>query len=342
MKKSTILTRRDFLRGTCMLGTGLGLAGLGAGLVPLHGVAAPLARTEQQTRLLMGTIVTLTAVTTDASRAEAAFHAAFTEIERLTNVFDRHNPASAVSHLNSSGFLSGIPGELASVLTASADLVKSTEQAFNPAIAPVLDLYESRLSSGQSLRHDDREYVEALSLADPRAIQITKDAVRLERSGMRLTLDGIAKGYIADAASRVLAQKGLGDHMVNAGGDIRVQGRGADRLPWSIGIQHPENRAGLLTGVRMTSGGIATSGNYEHTYNRSRTRNHLINHRTGRCMESASVTVKAASAMHADGLATALAIMPPQLAVAYVEKHGGAACFIVDRYGRSYASGNWG
>lgn len=342
MPKSKNLSRRDFLRGACLAGTSFGLTTLCSGVIPLGALASSAVSTQQQTRLLMGTLVTLTAVTGDAARAEAGFHAAFAEMERLVAIFDRHNTASAISVLNDAGSLSSAPQELLAVMDTGMQIARSTQNAFNPAITPVLDLYEKRHADGVSLTHEDPELAAALALAEPSALRIDKNSIRLDRSGMRLTFDGIAKGYIADAASRVLAQKGLRNHMINAGGDIRVQGLAGDRRPWTIGIQHPDNKGGLLTQLSLSEGGIATSGNYEHAYNRSRSSNHLICHRTGRCTESASVTVKAASTMQADAIATALAIMPPTLAVSYVEKQGDAACFIVDRYGRRYVSHNWG
>lgn len=339
---SNTLSRRAFLHGACALGAGLGLAGTTAGLLPLNAVASSGLRTEQQTRLLMGTMVTLTAASPDPARAEAAFQAAFAEMKRLTTVFDRHDSASAISALNSAGSLSGAPLELLGVVNEGLRLGRSTDSAFNPAVTPVLDLYENPSAIGGASGFDKGALAEALALADPSAVRVDKKGIRLERGGMRLTLDGIAKGFVADAASRVLSDHGLPDHMVNAGGDIRVSGLAADRRPWRIGIQHPEKRGALLASLPMKQGGIATSGNYEHAFNRSRSSNHLINHHTGRCSEAASVTVKAENAMRADALATALAVMPPTLAVAYVEKHAPAACFIVDRYGRRYVSASWG
>jgi thiamine biosynthesis lipoprotein len=159
---------------------------------------------------------------------------------------------------------------------------------------------------------------------------------------MRLTLDGIAKGYIVDAASRVLAAQGAPDHIVNAGGDIRVSGLAADQRPWRIGVQAPGVNGGILAETSMVGGGIATSGNYEQAFNRSGSRNHLLSGLTGNSADIASVTVRANSAMLADALATALSLMPPTLALRYVTNNTAAACLIVDRQGRRYATGSWG
>lgn len=328
-----------------MAGAALSAANALGAFSPLVAEAAKDdSRTHQQSRLLMGTIVTLTAASSEQGRVEAAFGNAFAEMERLITIFDRHNPATALSVLNVQGRLAGAPAELVTVLEESVRIGKATGFAFNPAVTPMVDLYESArarsLPGGKMPHFGDKDLKEALALSRPGAIRISDGAVRLERSGMRLTLDGIAKGYVADQASRILTENGVADHMVNAGGDIRVSGHAASGKPWTVGVQHPLKAGALLATVPLRSGAMATSGSYENYYDRARTRHHLISHLTGKSADIASVSVRAASAMQADALATALAFMPPVQAVRYVE-NSAAACLVVDGRGRAYRSSGW-
>ena len=340
MKQSS-LTRRAFLRRTCLLGAGtLCLAGAGA---PFSVLAAMSDKglTERQTRLLMGTMVSLAAVCDDQARVAEAFAAAFAEMERLITIFDRHTPSSALSVLNTQGSLPKAPAELSSVLQASLVLGKTTGFAFNPAILPALELFEKRGAHNQP-HFDHHDLGEALALARPGEIELAGNDIRFGLQGMRITLDGIAKGFIADAASDVLSAHGVANHMVNAGGDIRVRVAEHSKRPWTIGIRHPEKAGDILASVRMTRGGIATSGNYERAFDRSRSKHHLINHATGKSPDIASLSVKAENAMQADALATALSLMPPTEALRYVELRTTASCLIVDRFGRRFASSRWG
>ncbi len=334
MKTRHSLSRRHFLKSACMAGA----AFAASGLIPLP-VFAASGRTEQQTRLLMGTVVTLTAVAPGPAAAEDAFAAAFAEVERQIAVFDRRNGTSALGVLNGNGGLTDAPPELLAVLEASSRLGSATEHAFNPAVTPLVDLLASA-KGGALPGYADSDLKHALALSAPGGVRLSGRSVRLDRTGMLLTLDGIAKGYIADAASRVLARCGLRDHMVNAGGDIRVSGRNAEGRPWTIGIQHPGDRNSLIAAVPVTHGGIATSGSYENSYNARRTRHHLVSHLTGKSADVSSVTVRAQNAMEADALATALALMPPAQALQFAQK-AQASAFIVDSQGRMFKSADW-
>ena len=335
MKTRHPLSRRHFLKSACLAGAALAASGL----MPVNVFAAP-GRVEQQTRLLMGTIVTLTAVTPSVAQAEDAFAAAFAEMERQIAVFDRRNGSSALGQLNSGARLADAPAELLAVLAASARLGQATEHAFNPAVSPLVDLLASA-KNGPLPGYGDSDLKQALALSAPGGVRLSGRSVRFERSGMALTLDGIAKGFIADAASGVLARQGLSDHMVNAGGDIRVSGRNAEGRPWTIGIQHPGNRNGLAASIAIASGGIATSGSYENSYNARQTRHHLVSHLTGNSADVTSVTVRAESAMEADALATALALLPPAQALGCA-KDARASALIIDRHGRLFKSEDWG
>ena len=342
----SFISRRHFLKSAGALAA----CGLAGGLVPLPAFAGQSrgeAGPAQQTRMLMGTMVTLTALAPDAAKADAAFARAFAEMERLIPVFDRHNAASALSVLNAEGSLPAAPPELLEVLRESDRLGRDTGFAFNPAVAPVLGLFEAaRTASGgtasaRPIRLDDKALAEALELAKPGGIRSAGGLVRLERSGMRLTLDGIAKGYIADAASRSLAADGLVNHMVNAGGDIRASGFARGGRPWSVGIQDPDHPNRIVAGTSAVNCGIATSGSYENYFDRSHSQHHLISHVTGKSPELAGITVKAPTAMQADALATALALMPPAQAVRYVNARANVACLIMGRQGQQYRSANW-
>src|SRR5690606_26515858 len=110
-----------------------------------------------------------------------------------------------------------------------------------------------------------------------------------------------------------LASRGIGDAIVNAGGDLRVLGRRKGR-PWRIGIQDP--RADTVLGVIELEDGDAafTSGDYERFIDDADGRaHHILDPRTGRpAADTRAITVIARRGVHADAAATALLVAGDQ------------------------------
>lgn len=88
-------------------------------------------------------------------------------------------------------------------------------------------------------------------------------SIALPEAGMELDLGGIGKEYAADRAAAVMIDAGQRSGYVNLAGDIRVLGPRPDGQRWALGIQHPRQLDGTISGVALSSGALATSGDYE-------------------------------------------------------------------------------
>ena len=180
----------------------------------------------------------------------------------------------------------------------------------------------------------------ARALVGRRGLQVSGADLSFARSGMGITLDGIAKGYIADRVSAVLTSAGVKNHLVNAGGDIMASGHKSPGVPWRVAVQSPTGPA--YAGELSLSGkAIATSGSYEIYYDASRRHHHLINPASGFSPAVGSVSVVAGTAMEADTLATALSILPPTDALKLVQGLPGRECCILSPGGYIYTSPGW-
>lgn len=122
---------------------------------------------------------------------------------------------------------------------------------------------------------------------------------------VRFDLDGVAKGWLADRALRLLADYPAA--LVDADGDIAVRdsvGRG-----WSIGIVDPGDPDRDLASVSLDAAvgagatGIATSGTTRHRW--AAERHHIIDPATKQPSQGEVIqaTVIATSALIAEGLA---------------------------------------
>lgn len=344
---TTCLSRRRFLRALSLTGA----AGFAA-LHPLSSAAhATVPRTSvlTETRLLMGTMVSVTVSDSSRARMEDALHTVFLRMEELVPLFDRHASSSAVSVLNAQGQMRDIPQELSALLSHSRAMAALTEGAFNPTVQPLVDIFRRHASTGDIASIPETELAEARALvsANGRSGWISgRDGVRLEREGMGLTLDGIAKGWIADIASRELAGAGLPNHLINAGGDIVASGEKAPETPWQVAVANPVSphtgnaRHGNAFALRNAA--LATSGSYEIYYDAEQRHHHLISASTGSSpIGTISASALAPSATDADALATAFSVMPPRDALRLADKLPGCGCLLLSRDGSVLKSRGW-
>lgn len=328
MKFSEKLSRRDFVKLCGSASLALAAAPV---LVPLAEAAAGPGR-YVQTRLKMGTTVTLTAVTDSADHAQEAFDAAWKEMDRLIGIFDRHQSGTAISELNTSGKLSGPAPEMIEVLNRADNVHKLSGGAFDPTIVPVLSLIERSFSGiGRPPKSDDIARMK--NLVDFTKVSYSKNNVKLGMAGQEISLDGVAKGFIVDQAAKAMAGAGLRNALINAGGDISAMGVSHRGEPWRIGIQDPSRRNSYVKVVALTDQSVATSGSYEIFYDSDKNYHHLLNPVDGKpAINLTSSTVVSNSAAMADAMATAVFIKPELLTSAKADG------FIISRNGRQSAT----
>ena len=327
------LPRRQALRITAVAGVSVALGG---GLIRSLVERASLHRVRE-TRVQLGTIVTVTIVHPEAEEARAMVAAAFTEMERLEGILSRHRSSTPMASLNRAGVLFSAPSELVQVTVRALEYSRLTDGAFDVTVAPLLDLYAGAARAGDALPERDR-IEEALAQVDYRKVHVTGNDIVFEKPGMALTLDGIAKGYVVDRTVGVLAEAGAQRVMVDAGGDIASMAAASSDDPWRVAIQDPREANGSLGLLHLRGQCVASSGDYIQTYTEDRQHHHILDPRTGTSPEHVSAaTVVANSAMEADALSTAVFVLGPESGLALLERLPGVEGMIVtkDRIQRS-------
>lgn len=324
-----------------------GLLGLGAAtaaLLPAEKAEALLFGKHEykvvNTRLAMGTYVAMTAIHPSRDEAENAIGLAFAEIERLNGLLTRFESSSPVGELNASGRISAPPKEIQELVARSLYFHRETDGAFDITVKPLIDLYKDSFAAGSE--PTERMIQEMLPMIGSDKLRFRGGDIALADRGMGITLDGIAKGYIVDRASEILARHGVINHLINAGGDIRTSGTAARGGAWTVAIQNPEKGRQYPDVITMRDGAIATSGNYEVYYDKEKVFHHIVDGQNGHSPRlSTSVTVMAPSVMDADALATAVFVMEPARGVQFIDRQADTECFIIDRNGQASRSRGW-
>lgn len=132
------------------------------------------------------------------------------------------------------------------------------------------------------------------------------EALRAETGGAfdaratgRVDPSALVKGWAVQRGADLLRAEGLDDFLLSAGGDLVARGT------WTVGVQHPHDRAAVATAFSATDLAVATSGLYERGA-------HLIDPRTGSAPVGVlSVTVTGPDLGLADAYSTAAFALGP-------------------------------
>ena len=170
-----------------------------------------------------------------------------------------------------------------------------------------------------------------MNLVDWEKIGLESDRIYFKVAGMQITLGGIAKGYAAEEALVVLANRGIKHALVDVGGDVSALGSKPRGKLWTIALVNPDDTSQSLASFAFSDKTVATSGNYARYFDPDKEVHHILNPKTGySANECISVTVIAEDGTRADILATAAFAMGPEAGLKLIESLDNVECLIVD------------
>ena len=341
LDKNRCIDRRAFLKMSGLFGLSL----TATGILPETASALKFNKKLYKvtgTRLAMGTYVNMTLLHDSRDKAEEAMGLAFDEIIRLTSLMNRFNEDTAIGYLNNEGQLKDVHPEITNVITRSIQYYHLTNGAFDISVKPILDLFREELTENHKSFPSETELNEVISRVGLEKVDVNGNNIRFNKPGMGITLDGIAKGYIVDKASRLLFSHNIKNHLINAGGDIRVRGSRLDGKPWTIAIQDPIKKQQQEDIIRLADASIATSGNYEVYFDHEKMFHHIVNPKTGLSPYiTSSVSVIAPSTMDADALSTSVFVMNPSDGVKFIDSLPKCETLVISRTNHKIKSRGW-
>jgi thiamine biosynthesis lipoprotein len=287
----------------------------------------PLEETTVSSRL-MGGLVTLVIAHVPGERSAAVrdLRIVMARIERWAARLSRFSGESELSRLNRDPRCPStrVGPTLAAALDAASGVAARTDGAVDVGLLDARLAAESLLE-GPGSRTRGSWWLE----------RGDRGGTVLRDGNVRLDLDGIAKGWIADRALRLLASYPAA--LVDADGDIAV--RDSIGLDWNVGIDDPHadqrDLATLLLEPLVGRGtwGMATSGTSRHGWRVGETtRHHIIDPATGApaITDVIQATVLARSAAEAEGLAKLAVIRGSDGAWPRLEQDAAAAVLALE------------
>ncbi len=169
---------------------------------------------------------------------------------------------------------------------------------------------------------------------DAIALRETPEGLELETAkSVVLDVGAAGKGYLVDLVGDLLADRGLTDSVIDAGGDARVRGDRSMR----VALEHPADPTKAVGVVELRDAAIAASAPNRRAWGDGL--HHLVDAITGRPVAEQAVAtwVIAPTTLIADGLATAMFLADPIELGAHFEVEWA----MMSRDGRWRSSAQW-
>lgn len=306
-------------------------------------------RIYEQEKVLMGTVMKIKAeaLRQDEMKTREAFDDAFRLIAALESDLSEWQEVSPVSLVNRNAGINpvAVPEPVVTVTRKSLEIALISDGAFDVTFRPLGRLWNIR---SRKMPPPVDSVAVIRRLVDYRLIEVDtlRSTLFLKKTGMEIGFGGIAKGYAAWRAGELLKARGIGNFIINAGGDLYVHGS-KNGSYWSSGITDPDNRTGgkpLIAFRILKPCGIATSGNYENYFIwQGKRYHHIIDPSTGYPAEGIkSATVFSDDPAKADAYATAFFILGYDKALDIIGKDPKTAFILIDKDNRILRSPNLG
>jgi thiamine biosynthesis lipoprotein len=282
----------------------------------------------------MGTLCRITLFAPDADLARQAASAAYARIAQLDDMMTDYRSTSELMQLCQKAGKGAIhvSDDLFTVLAYAQEISNRSDGAFDISVGPLVQLW--RLAHRTQIVPDRAKIEQARALVGYAAIHLdpNRHTVRLGKQGMRLDLGGIAKGYAADEALRVLRERGIHSALVAAGGDVAAGDAPPGKRGWKVGIaplKDPSSAPSLF--LSLANSAVSTSGDAEqHVIIDGKRYSHIIDPTTGTPLVGRrSVSVIAPRGITADSLTKVISVLGPVRGFAIIDKVPGAAAYVV-------------
>lgn len=237
----------------------------------------------------------------------------------------RYNRAEA-------GSWQALPPPFSEVMRCALEIAEASDGAYDPTIGPLVDLWGFGAGSRGHRVPSADEIRTARARTGWRKLAMRNDPpAALQPGNVALDLSAIAKGHGVDAVVACLREQGIGDALVDVGGELAGHGHKPDGTAWRVLVEtSPEADEAEPCVLSLDGFAVATSGVRWHRFEHGgRSYAHTLDPRTGAPVEHApaAVTVVADDAMHADAWATALTVMGVDDGFAFAQANGLAARF---------------
>lgn len=283
-------------------------------------------------------------VYSDDGAATTALHRVEAWMQQVDAELSRFQPQSDLSRLNATA---GAPYRAGDTLWQVTSLALATARAtggrFDPTLGRAIcaagyDRTFEALAPDEAAfdpsPHNPGAWRQVILDAETQTITLPP--------GVALDLGGIAKGWAADEALRLLEP--FGPALVDAGGDLAMGAPPPDLPGWPLGILDPLQPESDVAMVQLANCGLATSGaDHRRWQQRGRLQHHIIDPLTAKPADTDLLTasVIAPTAVEADIHALVLVAGGLAAARSWLHSHPHLSVLLIHNDGSPFQSSNF-
>lgn len=273
--------------------------------------------------------------------SEKVLDKAFDKLNEINIKMNASNEDSEISNISKNAGLGyvKVSDDTYYVIKKGIEFSQLTGGKFDITVGPLVKLWG--IISPNPHVPTEQELKVTLPLIDYKNVLFDdkNKSVMLKVKGMSLDLGGIAKGYAADAVSKILQENGVKHAIIDLGGNVITLGSKPDGSNWKIGIQDPDSTRGDYLGiVSVTNKAVVTSGIYERFFEKDGKRyHHIMDTKTGYPVDNnlASVTIITDESINGDALAKAFC-MGLEKGMEFVKQQKGIEAIFVTKDKKVY------
>ena len=283
----------------------------------------------------MGTEAEVTLYADSEARALELFEAAFAEMGRVEEALSTYRPTSELSRINREAGDHAVTTdpEVFGLLREALSFSARVDGAFDITVGPLVRAWG--FFRGQGRRPTEEEMAGALRRSGWEKVSLDAGArsVRFLVSGMELDLGGMGKGWALDRARGILRDLGVEAALLSLGrSSYLALGAPPGTDGWLITLPDADAPERILSRVHLRDRALSTSGSREKYFELDgRPYGHIIDPRSGMPATGGliQVSVMGKTAVGSDMLSTALFVLGPEEARAFLEGEPGVNALLV-------------
>jgi len=231
------------------------------------------------------------------------------DISRLEHKYSRYRRDSFLSKINQVANVGGsleIDEETVGLLNYAQTCYELSDGLFDITSGVLRHAWKF----DSSIFPNDKQIASLLQKIGWQHVFFDREKLTFSKAQMELDFGCMVKEYAADRAATLCLKAGISHGIVNLGGDIKIIFFFIAGKARRVGIQHPRDKTKVWKTLKLKTGALASSGDYERCFVIDGVRyGHILNPKTGYPVRQLAAVSVVADLCVIAGSATTIAML---------------------------------